>query len=159
MTDNAGYCMAVTAKRDGMRLIAVVLGEKQGKVRNSETAGLLDYGFNTYEVTTIKTKGEKVGEISFDKASPNKIDVVVNDDVTILRKKGEQEKEYKSEVRLNDVRLPLKQGDVIGKLLVKDNGEIIKEVDLSSNHNMTKKSFLSLYLNVLKSIFTGELIS
>ena len=63
MTDNAGYCMAVTAKRDDMRLLAVVLGEKQGKVRNNETAALLDYGFNTYEVNTIKNKGDKVGEI------------------------------------------------------------------------------------------------
>ena len=57
MTDDAGYCMAVTAKRDGMRLLAIVLGEKEGKVRNKETANLLDYGFNIYEVLTIKKKG------------------------------------------------------------------------------------------------------
>ncbi|MBQ4634349.1 MAG: D-alanyl-D-alanine carboxypeptidase, partial [Bacilli bacterium] len=56
MTDNAGYCMAVTAKRNNMRLLAVVLGEKEGKVRNKETSDLLDYGFNNYEVITIKKK-------------------------------------------------------------------------------------------------------
>ncbi len=42
MTDNAGYCMAVTAKREGMRILAMVLGEKEGKVRNRETAELRD---------------------------------------------------------------------------------------------------------------------
>ena len=42
MTDNAGYCMAVTAKRNGMRILAIVLGEKEGKVRNKETMNLLD---------------------------------------------------------------------------------------------------------------------
>lgn len=158
MTDNAGYCMAVTAKRNGMRLLAVTLGEKQGKVRNSETASLLDYGFNTYEVNTIKNKGEKVGEISLDKANPNKIDVIVNDDVTILKRKGEETHEYKSEVKLKNVTLPVKKGEVIGELLIKDNNEIIKKVDLVSNNDMTKKSFINLYLNILKSILTGTMI-
>ena len=159
MTDDAGYCMAVTAKRNGMRLLAVVLGEKQGKVRNSETASLLDYGFNTYEVDTIKNKGDKVGEISLDKANPNKIDVIVNDNVTILKRKGEETKEYKSEVKLKDITLPLKQGEVIGELFVKDNNQVIKKVDLVSNSDMTKKSFINLYLNILKSILTGTMIS
>lgn len=158
MTDNAGYCMAVTAKRNGMRLLAVVLGEKQGKVRNSETAALLDYGFNLYEVDTIKKQGEKVGEISLDKATPNKIDVIVNEDVTILQKKSDATKEYKSEVKLNNIKLPVKKGEVIGKLLVKDNSEIIKEIDLVSNNDMEKKGFINLFLNILKSIFTGEMI-
>ena len=45
-TDNAGYCMAVTAKRGNMRLLAITLGEKSGKVRNNETMKLLDYGRN-----------------------------------------------------------------------------------------------------------------
>ncbi len=61
MTDKAGYSMAVTAKRAKMRLLAIVLGEKEGKIRNKETSELLDYGFNTYEMITIKNKGEKVG--------------------------------------------------------------------------------------------------
>lgn len=159
MTDNAGYCMAVTAKRDGMRLLAVVLGENQGKVRNTETANLLDYGFNQYEVTTIKKDGEKVGEITLDKANPNKIDVILNEDVTILRKKGDTVKEYKSEVKLNNVKLPVKKGEVIGKLLVKDNNEIIKEIELTSNQDMVKKTFFEIYLNIIKSIFTGDLIN
>lgn len=159
MTDDAGYCMAVTAKRNGMRLLAVVLGEKQGKVRNSETASLLDYGFNTYEVDSIKVKGDKVGEISLDKANPDKIDVIVNEDVNVLKRKGEEAKEYKSEVKLNNISLPLKKGEIIGRLLVKDNDEIIKEVDLVSNQDMFRKSFLNIFLNILKSVFTGELIS
>ena len=158
MTDNAGYTMAVTAKRDGMRLLAVVLGEKEGKVRNKETAELLDYGFNTYEVTTIKKQGEIVGEVKIDKAEPNKIDVKVLDDVIILRKKGDEKKEYSSEVKLNNITLPLKSGEVIGKLLVKDGSNTIKQVDLVSGANMEKQNFFKVWLNVLKSMLTGDLI-
>ena len=158
MTDNAGYCMAVTAKRDGMRLLAVVLGEKEGKVRNKETASLLDYGFNTYEIETIKNKGDVVGNITLDDANPEKIDVMVENDVTILRKKGEDKKEITSEVKLNDVKLPVKKGDVIGKLLIKDDMNTIKQVNLISSSNMEKKSFFNTWLNLLKSVLTGDLI-
>ena len=159
MTDNAGYCMAVTAKRDDMRILAIVLGEKEGKVRNKETMELLDYGFNNYEPITIKKKGEKVGEISFDKASPSKINVIVDDNITVIKAKSENEKEYKSEVKLNDIKLPIKKGEVIGRLLIKDNNNIIKEIDLKSNQDMQKRSFINLWVSLLKSIFTGDLIN
>lgn len=159
MTDNAGYCMAVTAVRNNMRILAIVLGEKEGKVRNQETANLLDYGFNTYEAITIKEKGEKVGEITFDKANPSKIDILVDEDITIIRNKGEDKKEYISEVKLDNLSLPIKKNDIIGKLLIKDNNEIVKEIVLKSNQDMEKRSFFDLWGNTLKSLFTGDLIS
>ena len=158
MTDNAGYCMAVTAKRNNMRLLAVVLGEKEGKVRNKEVASLLDYGFNLYEVTTIKQKGEVVGETYFDKADSDKINIVVNEDVTILKKTGELDKEYNSEIKLNNFRLPIKQGESIGKLLIKDGNEVIKEVDIVSDRDINKTSFLKLFWNMFKGIITGDII-
>ena len=158
MTDNAGYTMAVTAKRNDMRLLAVVLGEKDGKVRNRETAELLDYGFNTYEVVKLKSKGDKVGEITIDKACPERVNVRVSDNVTVLRKKGEQVNEYSSEVKLNDIKLPLKKGDIIGQILVKDGTNTIKQVNLISDHDMKKRNFFDLLLNIIRSMITGELI-
>ncbi len=158
MTDNALYCMAVTAKRDGMRLLSVVLGEKEGKVRNTETATLLDYGFNTYEVFTIKNKGDIVGEINIDKANPSKVNVLVGSDVSIIRKKGDEKKEYTSEVKLNTIKLPVNIGDTIGKLLVKSENNTIKEVDLISNVQIEKKNFFDLWFNIIKSVLTGNLV-
>lgn len=159
MTDKAGYCMAVTAKRDNMRILAIVLGEKEGKVRNQETMDLLDYGFNNYEVVTIKNKGDKVGEITIDKAIPEKINITLEDDITIIRKKGENKKDYKSIVRLNNLSLPIKQGEILGKLLIKDNNDIIKEITLKSNCDMKKRGFFNLLGSTLKSMFTGDLIN
>ncbi len=158
MTDKAGYTMAVTAKRDGLRLLAIVLGEQNGKVRNIETSELLDYGFNNYEAITIKNKGDIVGEITLDKANPGKINVMVKDDVTILKRKTDEKREYNSEVRLNTIKLPIKKGEIIGKLLIKDSNNIINEVDLVSDSNMERKSFLELWFNTFKSMFTGDII-
>ena len=106
-----------------------------------------------------KKSGEKVGEISLDKAIPEKIDVMVNEDINIMQKKGDSKKEYKSEVKLNNINLPIKKGEVIGRLLVKDGNEVIKEVDLKSNQDMQKRSFFDMWGNILKSMFTGDLIN
>ena len=94
-TDAAMYCMAVTAKRNDMRLLAITLGEKEGKVRNKETSELLDYGFNLYKVETIKKKGEELGTISIDKADIPKIKIIANQDVTVLKNKNDKKEEYK----------------------------------------------------------------
>ncbi len=159
MTDNAGYTMAVTAKRNDMRLLAIVLGEKEGKVRNKETADLLDYGFNNYETIKIKRKNEKVGTIQIEKANPSSIDVQVSSDVIILKKKDENNKEYSSEIKLNEIKLPLKKGEIVGKLMIKDGSNTIKQVDLISNIDMKKKNFFELWLNIIKSMFTGDLVN
>ena len=70
------YCLTATAKKNNMRLITVVMGEPNSTTRNSETAAMLDYGFNTYKLKldTIKAPvkiGDKVG----------KIEVIENDQI------------------------------------------------------------------------------
>lgn len=157
-TDNALYCMAVTAKRNNMRLIAIVLGEEEGKVRNQETAELLDYGFNLYEVTTIKKKGDVLGNITIDKADTEEIEIVALRDVTVLKKQSDKDKEYKSEVRLNDLNLPIQKNEVIGSLIVKDDlGNKIDEVEITVLIDIKKDNFLKIFLKVLKSMIIGEL--
>ena len=159
MTDNAGYCMAVTAKRNNMRLIAIVLGEENGKVRNLETTELLDYGFNLYSVTTIKKKGEVLGEVKLDKASLDKINIVAGSDVIVLKKQGEQDKEYKSEIKLNTIELPIKKGDKLGTLIVKDDyGNKIDEVVITSLEDVSKDNFLNIFWKVIKGMIQGELL-
>ena len=159
MTDNAGYCMAVTAKRDNMRLLAIVLGEESGKVRNQETTELLDYGFNLYEVTTIKKKGEVLGNIKIDKANLDSIDIVAGSDVTILKKQTDVDKEYKSDVKLNTLNLPIKKGEEIGSLIVRDDlGNKIDEVIITVGVDINKDNLFNIFLKIMKSMIQGELL-
>ncbi len=159
MTDNAGYCMAVTAKRNGMRLLAIVLGESDGKVRNKETAELLDYGFNLYELEMIKKKGDILGSISIDKANINPIEIVSNHDVTVLKKKGEDKKNYKSDLRLNNLKLPINKGDEVGTLIVLDDlGNQIDKVSVTINQDIKKDNLLNIFLKVLFNVINGNLI-
>ncbi len=157
-TDAAMYCMAVTAKRNDMRLLAITLGEKEGKVRNKETAELLDYGFNLYKVETIKKKGEEIGTISIDKSDIPKIKIIANQDVTVLKNKNDKKEEYKSNVILNTLKLPIKKGDMIGKLVVKDSlGNMIDEINITVENDIKKDNYFNIFLKILKGVITGDL--
>ncbi len=157
-TDNAGYCMAVTAKRDGMRLIAIVLGEASGKVRNQETSELLDYGFNLYKADVVKTKKDIITEIKINKGTKDKVTISPKEDIIVLKKKSELSKKYDLETNLNDIKLPIKKGDVLGKLLVKDGNNILRKVDLIANNNVNKLGYFKMIFETLKDILTGSMI-
>ena len=157
-TDNAGYCMAVTAKRDNMRLIAVVLGEESGKVRNQETTELLDYGFNLYKVDLIKSKHDKVATIKIDKSDKETIDIYPNDDITILGKKSDPSLRYDIEVKLDKIDVPIKKNSVVGKIIIKSDNKIIREVAAVIKDDISKKSFINLFAQTLKDIITADLI-
>ena len=157
-TDNAGYCMAVTAKRDDMRLIAIVLGEETGKVRNEETSTLLDYGFNMYKVDLVKGKDEIITDIKIDKGDKDKISLSAKEDLLVLKKKSELSKKYDLETKLNDIKLPIKKGDILGKVLVKEGNKVIKESELVANESVNKLGYIKTILETIKDILTGSMI-
>ena len=156
-TDNAKYCMAVTAKRDGMRLLAIVLGEDVSKVRNQETTALLDYGFSMYQVDILKKKGEVIDNIKVEKGNVNNVDVITDSEITILRKKNEESKKYTEKIELNKLSLPIKKGDVVGKLKILDGSNMIGEYDLVASKEVKKKNFINLFLDNLKDMVVGRI--
>ncbi len=154
-TDNAGYCLSATAKRNGLRLIGIVLGEKDSKIRNSETMELLDYGFNSVKNNKLKEKGEIVKKIQVDKTDNNILDVVMCNDLNILEEKGSSSN-YTFKYVIDDVVLPLKKGDVIGKVKVYD-GEFIKSGNLCVDRDVNKLSFIDLYIKNIINTLSGNI--
>ena len=156
MTDKAGSCMAVTTKRDGLRLIAVTIGFSNSKIRNQETMDLLDYGFNQYETKIIKKKNDVVGQLTLEKATKDKIDLVLKDDVVIINKKQDKEKEYTYDVKTYDVSYPIKKDTVLGEFQIKENNKIVSKIDLVAKEDINKLNMFKLYLKVLKDILMGN---
>ena len=157
-TDAAKYCLAATAKRDDLRLIAIVLGEENSQVRNSETMSLLDYGFNNYKIEILKTTDDIVKEISLDKATSPKISLVPLNDIAILSKKSADTKKYAYDIKITNNNLPLKIGDEVGKIIIKDsNNEKIKEEILTVTENIDKLNFLELFGKTITDMMVGNM--
>ena len=154
-TDAAKYCLAATAKKDGIRLIAIVLGEENSKIRNSETMALLDYGFNTKKITVVKKKDKVVKELEFDKGDKEKIQLVPKYDVGVLENKASRGNKYKYNIKVDKIKLPIKQGDVLGKIIVKDGKKEITKVDLVSKTSIKKLNYIELYIETVKNSILG----
>ena len=152
-TDNAGYCMAVTAKRKDMRLLAIVLGEKKGSVRNDEIASLLDYGFNTYKVSKFLAKDTIIDSINFSKSTKDKVNVYLKEDASVLMKNSDSNSGYDTSYELDKVTLPINRNDVVGTYYIKKDNVVIDSIDLIIKEDVFRKSYFQIFIDVLKDTF------
>lgn len=153
-TDNAGYCLAASAVRGNLRLIGIVLGEDNSKVRNQEMIEMLDYGFNNVKLNCLKNKGDVVDNIKNDKTDINVVDVVLKNDLCILEDKIDKNK-YDYKIEYNDYKLPLKKGDVIGKIIVKSGEQILGEENVSVDYDVNKISIVKFVKNNIIRLLFG----
>ncbi len=153
----SGHCLTATAKKNNMRIIAVVMGEKDSVTRNSEVSSMLDYGFATYNIEQVLSKNSDIGNIYIENGKQEYVKLVPLEDVTILYKKNDLKPTTTYEVVLDKVKAPIKIGDIVGKLLIKDNSNIIRNVDITIEQNINKANIFELYLRYLKEIIIGKL--
>lgn len=149
--------MAATAKRNDLRFIAIVLGEENSKIRNQEVMTLLDYGFNQYQMSILKTKQEVIKKVKVDKATNSELSFVPSTDIGILLKKGEKPKKYSYDVKLKQLKFPVKPGDVVGKVYVKDGAKTVQTTNLTVKETVSELSFLQLFARGLSDIVSGDI--
>ncbi|WP_339227915.1 D-alanyl-D-alanine carboxypeptidase family protein [Oceanobacillus sp. FSL K6-2867] len=144
-TSEAKYCLTATAERDEMRVIAVVMGAESPKERNTMVSGLLDYAFNQFETNKLFEKDEKITDVRLLKSKQKNVDIVTKQSISTLHKKGEAEKDIHTEVELQETwNLPVKRGDEVGKLYVKDNEKVLYEIPLTVEEDIERTSYFNL---------------
>lgn len=153
-TDNAGYCLSATAKRNNLRLIGIVLGEENSKVRNSEMINLLDYGFNNTKMNILKKKESIVQKVKLDKADSKYLNVVTMDDLGVVEEIGNKNK-YKYSVSLDDVSFPIYKGQVVGKIDAIYKGKVVSSTQLISKSDVNKINIFKLIGENIISFVNG----
>lgn len=155
-TTTAGYCITTTAKRNDMRLLSVVMGVETSDQRSSDTVNLLNYGFNTYQIQNILEKGKDFGTIFVKGAKRENVPIVLNEDITDLKRVVDQAKSYSYEVNLLDVKAPLSSGDVVGKVLVKDDtNQVSYEGDLIVLEDVVKANVWDFMKRNIRFFLSG----
>lgn len=155
-TDTAGYCLTATINKDNMRVIAVVMGEDSSTTRNSEVSRLLDYAYNLYKKDTYITKEEVLGNAKVEKGNVEYANIVTVDDISIINKKEYKRGEIKFELDLKYLKAPIKKGDVVGKIKVIENGNIISEADVTVDKNIDKAGYFTMFIRNLKEIISAN---
>lgn len=155
-TEKAGYCMTATAMKDGMRIIAVVMGEETSKIRNQEVSEMLDYAFAQYKVVNMLSN-KNLGKYRVSNGKEEYVNVVPTSEVTMLKKKSESNDNLSYEVKVKNLKAPIKKGDNIGNLIIKENGNAVRTLTLTTDKDIPKASFLDLFFRNIKDMIIGNM--
>ncbi len=158
-TKTAGYCLTATASKNNFRLISVVMGEDTSENRSSDTVKMLNYGFNTFKINIIKTKGESLGKVRVEKGKQDKANIVLLNDAIEILKNTDPVTEYNFNLKVNKIKAPVKVGDIVGTAEIIDSeGNIVDEVDVTVEKDIKKANILDYMLRNLKTIGFGKSI-
>lgn len=152
-TNEAKYCLTATAEKDGMRVIAVVMGAKTTKERNASVSEMLDYAFNKFQTNKLFEKGDVITTLRLTKAEKKQNDVVASESISTLHAKGDSVDNITTEVKMKqDLVLPIKKGDHVGTLIVKDGDKVLSESQLTVKDTIEKASYYTLMKRSLQKL-------
>lgn len=154
-TDTAGYCLTATAKRNGMRLISVVMGSDTSENRSKSTVELMDYGFNNYKLNTIYNKNIKLGKAKVLNGKKDYAYLKLVSDVVDLTTILEESK-YDYKMNIDEIKAPVNIGDVVGKLTLFKDGKKIDTFDITVKESIKKANILDYYKKNFKYIISGN---
>ena len=147
-TSGAGYCLSATAQRDGMELIAVVMGADTSANRNAACKQLLDYGFANYAVIQPELAEPEPVAVKLGKADT--VEAVLGDGSGILIDKA-QKNAVAMELSLEGpVTAPVSQGQRVGTLTIRAGEQVLKEVPLVASEGVERLSFGDLFTRVFQ---------
>lgn len=156
-TNGAGYCITATAMKNGMRIIAVVMGEPTSKMRNKEISEMFDYAFAHYNIINLLNGKKDFGRYKVNSGKDEYVKAVPKEEATILRKKGDNSGEISYNVNIDNLIAPLKKGDVIGSLIIKEDKNEIKTVPLTVSKEVLKINFIELLFRNFKDMIVGNI--
>ena len=146
-TTGAGYCLSASAQRDGMELIAVVMGAQTSQARNAACKSLLDYGFANFAV--ISPELTETEPVPVRLGRQDSVDVKLGDSASLLIDKS-QKSAVTMDVQLEpEVTAPVSQGQRLGTLTVKSGEQVLSQVPLVAAEPVDRLTWGSLFLRVL----------
>ncbi|MDO7905127.1 D-alanyl-D-alanine carboxypeptidase family protein [Paenibacillus sp. JX-17] len=154
-TSEAKFCLSATAKREGLRTIAVVLGEPNTKTRNSEVSAMFDYAFSQYMMKSIYKPGDYLGKVKVEKGTMPELVLTADQPYSVLMKKGGKADEFRKELQIPaEIKAPVKAGDVIGKLVIYQGNTKVKEFEVKSPIQIEKAGWWKLFKRTTSNLFS-----
>ena len=149
-TAKAGFCVSVTAERDGMTLICVIMGAESRDVRNAEAVRLLDHGFATYGLFTAE--GGATSPVRVTGGVEDAVSLIYPRFTAVLPKADMAAVEHTVSIP-ETLKAPVRAGETVGKITYTCKGQTLGEVPVSAAESVGELSFWEFW----KRIFAGML--
>lgn len=141
-TSEAGYCMAASAKRGDMRLIAVVLGATTGKERFAIAGKIMDYGFANYRNFVVAERGAKVrGEMKVTGGKKDGVQLILGDDLQMLVQKGDEQEIDLVPQLPQSLHAPILEGQKVGSVDVIRGERKVGEIKVIAAESIERQDY------------------
>lgn len=150
-TSKAGCCISATALRDGMQLVAVIMGAPNSEERFSDASTLLNYGFGGFENAVLGKADSIYKYLEVNKGIKQTLPISLKNDFTAVVKKGKKDSITSTENLPEIISAPVKKGQVIGDITFYDGKTPIGKVDLIASEDINRISFLYAFEKLLFS--------
>ncbi|MFY3775777.1 D-alanyl-D-alanine carboxypeptidase family protein [Marinobacter salsuginis] len=152
-TEEAGYCLVASAKRNDTRLIAVVMGTNSSEARAQEIQKMLNYGFRYYESERLFQSGQELIEARVWGGQTDQLSVGMTEDVYVTIPRGSRN-DLESTVDLDSViKAPIKVGDELGRVKVSYNGEVLVDQPVLALTEVPEGGFFKRIWDAIKLFF------
>lgn len=151
-TKTAGYCLVATAKKNNMRILAIVLDEPSSELRNKEVSEMLNYAYAQYELGTAINTDKVLKKAKVEKGYKDEVEIVPSKKVTFLKNKMDEDPKIDLTIDVNNIKAPIKKGDKVGTMKVRINNSY-EVVELTVNEDINKITFFQLLTRKFQLIF------
>ena len=152
-TAKAGYCLSASALRDGMELIAVVMGAENSKDRFAACKSMLDYGFANFALVAPETNN---GSVAVKMGTHGYVEAVPVQQVQLLVDKG-QRNDVTVQVQLEEsVEAPVSRGQKLGTLTVRSGEQILAQISMVAAESVPKLTWGQIFVGLLRRICMGQ---
>jgi D-alanyl-D-alanine carboxypeptidase (penicillin-binding protein 5/6) len=136
--EESGYHLAATAKRDGQRMIAIVMGCDKVRKRAPEAQKLLEYGFKNFSTVESVKKGTTFGPVKVKRGKLNQVTLIAAEDGRVTVTKGKENLVSAIPQLPPFIIAPIQKGQVVAKVLIQNEGKVAKEVNLLASLDVEK---------------------
>ena len=152
-TEAAGYCLVSSGVKNGIRLIAVVMGTDSEKSRARESQKLLSYGFRYYRTESIYQKNEELKSVRVWKGQSEQLSLVVGDDVIMtLPRDARQALDLELELPTT-FEAPIAAGQEMGVVRISLDGKTLKKVPVVAAEAVEEAGFFARFIDSIKMFF------
>ena len=154
-TSSAGYCLSATAQRDGLGLIAVVLGAKTSQERFAGCKAMLDYGFANF--ATVKPELPTDNSIPVKLGTQKYVTAVPGEDVKLLIDKGQKD-QVNIQVALEEtLTAPISKGQKVGTLTVRVGDQVLSQVPMVAGDAVPRLTWWDLFVQMLQKLAMAKI--
>ncbi len=152
-TEEAGYCLAASAVRNGTRLITVVMGTSSDEARAAESQKLLNYGFRYYETRKLYSAGQVLNNARVWGGSQDTVKVGFVEDVLVTMPRQQADSVAATLDMNTEIEAPIAPGDVLGKVIVAADGNVLLERAVVALEPVEEGGFFKRLFDTIKLFF------